>query len=328
MGLFKKKEKEVEDEIDEISDEPRQIKRQFKDLNPENKKARKEPVQPWGVNERLIVLFVLLVTVLTSGVLALSARNFKLPKFSKIEIPDLKSLNPFREQVIVIGNKGAKVSQEKIDKTKKMFKDLTNEYSGIYAFYIYDIKGDYYYGLNYQEEMQAASLIKLPVMYMAMKSNKNLDLVEAMGKRSDNSAFVKMLGILGRENVNKTISDLGMTHTSVSENMTTPEEVGIFFKKLYKNELLSRDQTKDLETYMTDTNFENWIRPGIPEDITFVHKYGREAHVVNDAGIVMSDKPFVMVIMTDGVIEREADDLIPKLAKLLYDEHTNDENSN
>ena len=79
---------------------------------------------------------------------------------------------------------------------------------------------------------------------------------------------------------------------------------------------------------MTDTNFENWIRPGIPEDITFVHKYGREAHVVNDAGIVMSDKPFVMVIMTDGVIEREADDLIPKLAKLLYDEHTNDENSN
>ena len=38
----------------------------------------------------------------------------------------------------------------------------------------------------------------------------------------------------------------------------------------------------------------------------------------------MSDKPFVMVIMTDGVIEREADELFPKLAKLLYTEHINE----
>lgn len=327
MGLFKKKEKEVDEEIDEISDEPRQIKRQFKDLNPENKKARKEPIQPWGIKERIIVLVVLLVTVLTSGVLALSARNFKLPKFSKIEVPDFKSLNPFQEQIIVIGNKGAKVSQEKIENTKKLFKEMTNDHSGIYAFYIYDIKGDYYYGLNYQEEMQAASLIKLPVMYMAMKQNKDRILIEAMGKRSDNSAYIKMLEILGRENVNRTISELGMVHTSVAENMTTPEEIGIYFKKLYKNELLDRDTTNELEDYMTDTNFENWLRPGIPDDITLVHKYGREASVVNDAGIVMSDKPFVMVIMTDGVIEREADELIPKLAKLLYDEHTREGNT-
>lgn len=326
MGLFKKKEKEVEDpsyaEASEDGSETRQIKRQFKDLNPENKKARIEPVKPWGLKERIIILIVLASTVLTSGILALSARNFKLPKFSKIEIPDFKSLNPFQEQVIVIGNKGAKISQEKIDNTKKLFREMTNDHSGIYAFYIYDINGDYYYGLNYQEEMQAASLIKLPVMYMAMKENKDKSLVEAMGKRSDNGAFIKMLEILGRENVNKTISNMGMVHTSVSENMTTPEEVGIYFKKLYKNELLNRDETNELEDYMTDTNFENWIRPGIPDDITLVHKYGREAHVVNDAGIVMSDRPFVMVIMTDGVIEREADELIPKLSKLLYTEHT------
>ena len=72
-------------------------------------------------------------------------------------------INPFKEQVITVGNKGSRISQEKIEKTKKLFKDATNDYSGIYAFYIYDINGDYYYGLNHQEVMQAASLIKLPV---------------------------------------------------------------------------------------------------------------------------------------------------------------------
>ncbi len=325
MGLFKKKEKEVDDpsyaEASEDASETRQIKRQFKDLNPENKKARKEPIQPWGVKERIIVLIVLLVTVLTSGVLALSARNFKLPKLSKIELPNIENLNPFGEEVIVIGNKGSRVSQEKIDNTKKLFKEMTDNYSGIYAFYIYDIKGDYYYGLNYQDKMQAASLIKLPVMYLAMKENLDEALVEAMGKRSDNGVFNKLVTSFGKEKVNKTIADLGMVKTSLSENETTPEEIGIFFKKLHKGELLNAEDTKNMESYMTDTVFENWLRPGIPENISLVHKYGREVHVVSDAGIVMSNKPFVMVIMTDGVIESEADELIPKLAKLLYDNH-------
>ncbi len=330
MGLFRKKvEEDIDDEI-ETSEEPRQIKRQFKDLNSENQRTRKEPLKPWGKSERLTVFIVLLITVATSGILALSARNFKVPEIPRLKISDISTLNPFREQVIVVGNKGTKISQEKINNTKKMFEDMTNDHSGIYAFYIYDINGDYYYGLNYQEEMQAASLIKLPVMYQAYKAfeagklnrDEYTPLIEAMGKRSDNGAFIKMVSVLGKENVNKTISDLGMTKTSYSENLTTPEEIGIFFKKLYKGELLNDKDTEELKSFMTDTIFENWLRPGIPENIGLVHKYGREVHVVNDAGIVMSQKPFVIVIMSDGVIETEADVLIPKLTNLLYSEHT------
>mgnify|MGYP001569831605 CR=1 FL=1 len=322
MGLFnRKKEEDLEDdEIDE--EEPRRIRRQFRDLNPENRRSRKEPLKPWGKIERLVVLIVLLLTVLTSGVLALSARNFKLPKLPKFEIPDISNLNPFKEQVIVIGNTGSNISQEKIENTKRLFKEATNDYSGIYAFYIFDLNGDYYYGVGHRETMQAASLIKLPVMYLAMKNGEDKTLIEAMGKRSDNGAYNKMVSILGKEEINKAISDLGMPNTSLSENLTTPEEVGIFFKKLYKEELLNKEDTKELESYMTNTIFEDFLRPGIPEDITLVHKYGREEHVISDAGIVMSDKPFVIVIMTDGIIESEALALFPKLSNLLYTEHT------
>jgi len=331
MGLFNRKRGEdlsgawptssVDDEFDIDEDDSRRVRRQFKDLNPENKKTRKEPQKPWGKTERLIVLFVLLGTVLTSGVLALTARNFKLPKIPVLKISSITNLNPFKEQVIVIGNRGSKISQEKIENTKKLFKEATSDFSGIYAFYIYDINGDYYYGLNHQEVMQAASLIKLPVMYLAMKNGEDRMLIEAMGKRSDNSAYIKMIKILGIENVNRVTREIGMINTSESKNKTTPEDVGIFFKKLYKNELLNDVDTRELEGYMTDTIFEDWLRPGIPNDVILIHKYGREEHVINDAGIIMSDKPFVMVIMTDGIIESEAIDLFPKLAKLLYDNH-------
>ncbi|MDP3012858.1 MAG: serine hydrolase [Candidatus Subteraquimicrobiales bacterium] len=319
MGLFNRKREEDFDE-DELIERPRKIR----DLNPENRKTRKELIKPWGKTERLVVLIILLVTVLISGILALTARNFKLPNLPVLKIPDISSLNPFKEQVIIVGNKGSKISQEKIRNTKKLFKEATDNYSGIYAFYIYDLNGDYYYGLNHQEVMQAASLIKLPVMYLAMKNSEDSELIEAMGKRSDNGAYNKIVSVLGREAVNKVILDLGMSNTSLDKNLTTPEETGLFFKRLYKNELLNESKTKELEGYMTDTIFEDWLRPGIPEDIVLVHKYGREKHVINDAGIVMSDKPFVIVIMTDGIIESEAIDLFPKLAKLLYDNHTLD----
>lgn len=320
MGLFKKDEEYIE-EVEELNFP----KRKFKDLKPEHAKKRKEPVKPWGKFERLFILVILILTVATSGFLALSARNYKLPKLPILKLPNLSELNPFKEQVIVIGNKGSQVSQKKIDNTKRLFKEATNSYSGIYAFYIYDLKGDYYYGLNYQQKMQAASLIKLPVMYLAMKNNEDKSLVEAMGKRSDNFAFNTIVESLGKEVVNNTIYDLGMPNTSLSENTTTPEEVGLFFKKLYKKELLDNDNSQELINYMTDTIFEDWLRAGIPSEYKLAHKYGREARSVSDAGIVFSEKPFVLVVMTDGVIEREADELFPKLTKLLYTEHTNED---
>lgn len=328
---FNKKPQDLEEEL-EFSEQPQ---KKIRDLKPENKRSRKEPIKPWGLKERMIVLSVLLVTVSLSGFLALTARNFKLPKFPKLGLPNFSEINPFKERVIVVGNSGSKISQEKIERTKKLFKEKTNDYSGLYAFYIYDINGDYFYGVNYQETMQAASLIKLPVMVTAYKSfedgtldrDKYTPLVEAMGKRSDNGAFKDMVAGLTKEKINQSIAALGMPHTSLSENTTTPEEIGELLKSLYKGKLINSEDTQELESFLTDTIFEDWLRPGVPKDIRLIHKYGREVHVVNDAGIIDSSKPFVMVIMTDGVIEREADELIPKLAKLLYDSHT-DEKTN
>lgn len=328
MIFSKGKDDDFEDEMEE-EEIPR---RKFRDLRPENRKARKEPSKPWGKKERLIVLIVLLITVLTSGILGLTARNFKLPNLPKISIPDFSKFNIFKEQVIVVGNKGSKVNFAKIENTKKEFISLTNRYSGIYAFYIYDLNGDYFYGENYQEKMQAASLIKLPVIYLTYKEsekgNLNLDeyksYLEAMGKRSDNAAYIKMVSVLGKEKIYKAITSLGMSKTSLEENITTPEDIGLFFKKLKKYELLNKENTDEFLKILTDTAFEDWLKPGIPIDVRLAHKYGREIHAVNDAGIVFSNKPFVLVIMTDGVVETEADKIFPELSKLLYNGQTDE----
>ena len=114
MGIFgKKKEEEITEDDDELTpDEERQdrrLTRKFKDLNPENKKKRKEPPKPWGKKERMIVLSILLATVLISAMLTLSSTEFKLPGVSSFSgifnMPDFKSFNIFKEETIEIYKK-------------------------------------------------------------------------------------------------------------------------------------------------------------------------------------------------------------------------------
>jgi beta-lactamase class A len=333
MGLFRKKvEEELED--DELDVEELKRPKRIKDLKPQNRKARKEPVKPWGKKERLTVLITFLFTVITAGVLSASARAWKLPNIPRLKMPNFSEFFLFKEQTVVVGQTGDGTDQEKINKIKSEFREMTKGYSGIYAFYIYDLEGDYFYGENYQEIMQAASLIKLPVMALTYKKSEEgeleleeyKDYLQRMGKRSDNQAYLKMVEVLGRGEIQKYINDLGMSDTSLEENLTTPADIGLFFNKLYKNQIINENNTKEFLEFLTDTAYEDWMSAGIPQSVTVSHKYGREVHCVNDAGIVFADNPYVLVIMTDGVIESEADELLPSLSKLLYDRHI-DENT-
>ena len=108
MALFGRNEDEENLEDDPTSLEASRgndfSKRQFRDLNPKNKKRRKEPPKPWGKKERVTVLIVLLFTVIVSAILVFGAKSggqirLNLPKI------DLNSLNIFKEQTIIVGKK-------------------------------------------------------------------------------------------------------------------------------------------------------------------------------------------------------------------------------
>jgi hypothetical protein len=107
MALFgRKKEEDEFDEEEGFSEEEelkdRKLTRKFRDLNPENKRKRKEPPKPWGKKERIVVIAVLLTTIIISAVLALGAKgegihlNIGMPRIN------LDFLNIFKEKTIII----------------------------------------------------------------------------------------------------------------------------------------------------------------------------------------------------------------------------------
>src|SRR5689334_14780274 len=109
LGIGKKNEEDFDEEDgfteeEELND--RKLTRKFRDLKPENKKARKEPPKPWGKKERYIVLGFFLTTTILAMIMFLFSHNLKFPGLPKISIHAINFKNPFGEEIIEIGQKG------------------------------------------------------------------------------------------------------------------------------------------------------------------------------------------------------------------------------
>ena len=333
MGWFGKKNKEEDfDDDDDIELEKREareglrFKRKLRDINSENKKLRREPEKPWGIKERLIVLSVLVGTVFSSAMLLLSSYGFKVPNLPKLnfDLSSISFINPFRAQTVTIGKK----NPTKSEKIIKDFEAKTKPLSGIYSFYLYDLVTNESFGLNENEEMVAASLIKLPVIYSfyeeVKKGNLKMDSVSReqirlMGQKSDNKAFSQLRQKLGDDLIQKYINDLNLKNTDLIDNKTTPKEISEFFKKFWEYDTKTKNE---IFGYLTDTIYEDYLPKGIPDDIKVIHKYGRETHVINDGGIIMSDRPFILILMTQNINDTEAIEILPQLSKLVFDAYS------
>lgn len=353
MSIFGKKKKFDDDEnIEERDSDEKEGKRslkvkKIKDLSPENKKKRKEPIRSWNKFDRLFLFLVLFLTTGLSLFLAMSSRGYKLPNLPRIKIPNIKI---FGEKTIVFegSNHDSKVAK----KVNNEFTLATKSLSGIYGFYVVNINSDYSFGVYETEKFQAASLIKLPVMvgmYMAREEGKlNLDtkyklkvedkvkgsgslyakpvgyelsyreLIKLMGKESDNTAFNICRKYLGDEKIQSIISGIGMKDTSILANTTTPKDIGIFFQKLWNGEIINSTNTNEMLLFLTDTIYEKWLAAGIPENIRVAHKYGRELKVINDGGIIYANTPYITVIMSKDVVDSEADKAFPELSRIIY----------
>lgn len=342
MPILRKSKKDIGYEKEkELSDESTKVRR------------RKEPKKPWGKKERLLVLFILAITIGSSAILALSSRAWKLPGILRIKLPTINLPFTGEETIVIEGDKERLEKTVRSEEAIQKFKEQTSKLSGVYGLYVVDLDTGFSYGVNEREVFEPASLNKLPViaaLYMEAEKGsldleskyklKNSDkatgagslftrpegyeityrnLIRLMGKQSDNTAFNIAKNLLGDEKIEQAILRIGMKDTSLTKNETTPVDIGIFFEELWHGNILSPEHRDELLGFLTDTLYESWITEGVPDEIRVAHKYGRETHVVNDAGIVYAQDPFVVVIMSKGVIEREADLALPDLARIVYE---------
>lgn len=324
----------------------------------------KEPIKPWGRKERYLVLVVFVATFLTPAFLALSARAYKLPGLPKLNFSVFFLRNFFEGKTIVLEKETSDEKKIRNLEAKKesiisQFKAQTNKLSGVYGLYVINLNSGFSFGVNEDEVFDAASLIKLPVMasmyQLSEKGKIDLDekyslknsdkasgagslylkpagylvsyaeILNLMGQQSDNTAFVISRSKVGKENVESLISQLGMTNTKFETRKTTPQDIGIFFLKLWQGKVLNENNKNKLLDSLTKTIFEDYLPAGVPEGVRVAHKFGTLENIINDAGIVFADKnPYVIVVMSKGIIEKEARIAIPAVSKIVFEEMNKD----
>lgn len=347
--VFRKKKKNHEDE-EEQKDKERK-RRKVKKLKPERKR-RKEPPKHWGKKERFFVLAILILTIGSSGFLALSSREWKLPGISRIKLPALNFPFSGEETIILEGDQERLRERKRSEEVTKKFNEETKALSGVYGLYVVNLENGFSYGVNETEIFEPASLNKLTVMaamfieeekgnldleskYFLKESDKAIgagslhtkpegyeityrNLIRLMGKQSDNTAFAITRGLLGEEKIQEVTLRIGMKNTLLDENKTTPSDIGIFFEELWFGNIVSEENKNELLDYLTDTVYETLIPEGVPEDVRVAHKYGAETNVLNDAGIIYTPRPIVLVIMGKGVATKEAQTFIPEFTRIVY----------
>lgn len=241
----------------------------------------------------------------------------------------------------------------RLSNLKNTVQEMITPLRGVYAVYFQSLGTNDSFSINGKEVLTAASLIKLPVMltlyreadagkidldavYSLRESDKRggagslqykpagfqityREMTELMGKQSDNTAHAAVVNLLGEEKIQATIDALGMKSTSFDNNETTAEDICLFFERLYRGRVVTEKSKEEILSFLTDTIWEQRIPAGIPKGIKISHKIGTELKVVSDAGIVFSDNPFILVILSEGVNEIEAGKALPELTAKIYE---------
>ena len=222
---------------------------------------------------------------------------------------------------------------------KNNLQNYLNEQADHYAVYVFGLDKEGYLGINEEEVFPAASLIKLPVVYTlyreAERGNINLaekyslkksdklegdfgavnsqpegtiysyrGLAELALNQSDNVAGGILTRLLGRDKVAEEMKNLGMIKTNTVQVETTAKEIGLFFRKIAQEEVLTAAHRQEIIKYLTDTAFEEQLPSALPRSVKIAHKVGINIGILHDGGIIYSHPPFVLVVLSEGPREK------------------------
>jgi beta-lactamase class A len=208
-----------------------------------------------------------------------------------------------------------------------------------------DLATGYTSGVNAAASLPAASTIKIPVMVEVFRqmSDGTIDLNSKMhllardrdwgsgdlaGGRlgetktieqllwlmiddSDNTATNMLIRRVGRQNVNRTMNELGLRATRLDDYIRTegtqiryalrssPRDMVKLLDLMARDHLVDEWSSREMLTILTGQTHNTLLPQPLPRDTKIAHKTGSLHDTLNDVGIVyLSDEPYIIAVMT------------------------------
>ena len=140
------------------------------------------------------------------------------------------------------------------------------------------------------------------------------DLVEKMIDISDNTATNMLIRLVGRHNINRQMSDLGLERTHLGTDVrtdgwairqtlrTSPADLVHLLSLMARRTLIDAWSSNEMITILEADQINTLLPEPLPADIPIAHKTGSLNDTLNDAGIVFAaDAPYVIAVMTTAL---------------------------
>ena len=203
------------------------------------------------------------------------------------------------------------------------------------------------YGFNADMPLEAASVIKVPIMVEAFRQMEAGlidfdapvtirredklpscgaltylhdgvtvtvgDLVTLMIILSDNTATNLMIGMLGIENINKTIDDLGLTGTRLNRMLFRPElsrqgiqnyvsavDMGKLLQGMLQGEIVSPEASARMLEILGNQRLNGKLPFYLhSKDIRCAHKTGEDDGITHDVGVIFAEETCVVCFLSN-----------------------------
>ncbi|MBP7175281.1 MAG: serine hydrolase [Thermoclostridium sp.] len=246
-----------------------------------------------------------------------------------------------------------KIKPVDLETLKSKLVQFISEHNGRYGLYFKNLISGQSFGVCEKEPFTAASTTKLPMnllLYRRVADGEiNLDskltylqedfeagtgVIQSLpfGTEytvretarlsivfSDNCGINMIIRLLGVENIRKYMQDLGGTIQYERGHSSCPYDLALYAEELYRCYQQTPDLAGLLMGDLQNTEWNDRINRLLPADVKVPHKIGSSPGVCNDVGIVFASEPYVLAVMSDGVAQDAAADVIAQLSKRIYD---------
>ena len=256
---------------------------------------------------------------------------------------------------------------------EKSILDLVETFDGRIAYKIENDRGD---SISYHEDesFQSASLIKIPMIIEGYRqaekkeiylnqpltiprfevtrgsgvlhtlSDKVMltveDLLTLMITISDNTSTNMMMNMLGFDEINQCIKDLGLQNTILQrrmfdfkalkegrDNTISAADTVTCLKAIHTGDFLTKESQEKIMFIFEQQQMKDKLPSQMGKGVKVGNKTGNIRGVAHDAAIIRSEKEtvYAAVLTEEFALEEESRRIISRIGKLIYDEMMREE---
>jgi hypothetical protein len=149
------------------------------------------------------------------------------------------------------------------------------------------------------------------------------DLIKFNIEESDNTAYIKLVNFVGKDNLIEFGKSMGARHTLEGKDLfgiVNCSDMVIYLKNVRDFINSSKQLGEEFATYLSNPSFKLIDDKNI-NNSQFLRKYGAFEIAYHEVGIVNDCNPFYLIILTQKYPVKDKDKFINKTAKKIYKIH-------